>query len=83
MLLKRQFLARRHTQLPRDQIQASDQFLGHRMFDLKPRVHFQEIEFSGTVEQKLDGAGADIIDGARGGDRRFAHCCSQVGRNRW
>ena len=52
------------------------------MFDLKPRVHFQEIELSGTVEQKLDGAGANIIDGARGGDCRFAHCCSQVSRNR-
>ena len=80
VLLKRQLFARRGAQLPRHQIKPCDHF-GHRMLDLKPRVHFEEVEFSGTVEQKLDGAGADIVDGARGGDRRLAHLRPQLRRD--
>ena len=40
-------LARGDAQLPFDQIDAGD-FLGHRMFDLQPRVHFHEEDAVGA-----------------------------------
>ena len=53
-------------QLPFDQIDSSD-FLGHRMFDLQPCVHFHEPYAVGAqsfrrIGNKLDGARTDIID---------------------
>ncbi len=42
-----------------DQVDAGDRF-GHRVLDLQPRVHFDEIEFPVFIE-KLDGACAAIF----------------------
>ena len=52
------------------------------MLDLKPGVHFEEVEFSSLIEEKLDGAGADIADGPRGRDCGVAHSLPQFGRDR-
>ena len=49
------------------------------MFDLQASVHFQEIEAATAVEQKFHGAGADIVDGAPGLERGFAHGLAQLG----
>ncbi|MOA14674.1 hypothetical protein D3C78_1347930 [compost metagenome] len=68
----RQCLTIRNTELPFDQIQAGNIFR-HRMFDLKPCVHFHEIELAGRVEQEFHRSCTAIIDGAGGGDRRFIH----------
>ena len=48
------------------------------MLDLQSRVHLEEIEAvgaqpAGRVDDELDGAGADIADGARRRDRGLAH----------
>ena len=42
-LRKRQGLARRHPQLPLDEVKPGDHF-GDRMLDLEPRVHLHEVE---------------------------------------
>ena len=64
VLLQRQRLAERDPQLPFDEIDAGDQ-LGHRMLDLQPRVHLDEEDVL-AVGDEFDGAGADIVDRARG-----------------
>ncbi|MNL30552.1 hypothetical protein D3C87_1522940 [compost metagenome] len=43
------------------------------MLDLKPGVHFHEIELAGRVEQELHRSSPAIVDGAGGGDRRVVH----------
>ena len=48
VLVGQQPLPHRDADLPLDQIPAGDQ-LGDRMFDLKPGVHFEKIEFAGPV----------------------------------
>ena len=77
-----QALARRYAQLLSNQIKAG-YHLGHRMFDLKAGVHFQEIkgpilcidEFDSPCPAVFDGAGnsgsglADLIP-LLGGQRR-------------
>ena len=45
-LLERQRLAGRDPELPFDQVEAGHRF-GHRMLDLKPCVHLEEIEVAG------------------------------------
>ena len=79
-LLKRQSLAGCDPQLPFDQIKSGNR-LGHRMLNLQPRVHFEKVEFSQRIEQKLDGACVDVADGAGGGDCGLAHLCSQFCRD--
>src|SRR5690242_10791022 len=44
--------------LLKDQVNIGDRF-GHRMLDLNPRVHLDEIEFAALVE-KFDGPDAEI-----------------------
>src|SRR5437867_5663028 len=39
--------------------------LGHRMLDLDARVHLDEVEASVSVEEELDRARADVVDGRR------------------
>jgi len=51
------------------------------VLDLQAGIHFEEIEGARLVEQKLDGAGADIIDRLRCLDRRRAHLFAQFGRH--
>ena len=81
LLRQRQGLASGHGDLPRDQVQAGDA-LGHRVLDLQPRVHLQEIEMAVAVQQELDRAGADVVHGARRRHRRRAHFFAQRGRDR-
>ena len=47
VLRERQLLARRHAQLPLDEIEPRDH-LRHRMLDLQPRVHLHEVEAVGA-----------------------------------
>ena len=74
ILTERQRFAAGHAQLPFDQIDPGD-FLGHRVLDLKPRVHFHEPytvsaqPFAG-IGDEFDGACAFIVHRLGG-----AHCC--------
>ena len=71
-LFERQRLAAGDAQLLRDQIDAGDH-LGHRMFDLDARVHFEKVKGAGVVVvNELDGAGALVADAARQGRRSVA-----------
>ena len=49
LLARRQRFARRHAQLPFDEIVAGDH-LGDRMLDLQPRVHLDEVELTRHAE---------------------------------
>ena len=76
-LFERKLFARGDLKLPGDEVDAGDR-LGHRVLDLKPRVHFDEPEAvgtqtRGTVGDKLHRAGADIADRLRRRDRGGAH----------
>src|SRR5205807_10129516 len=62
----------RDADLPFDEIGAGDR-LGDRVLDLQPRIHLHEIEIlTVMLGDELDGAGADIADRTRRGDRHFA-----------
>ena len=81
LLRQRQLFARRDPELPGDEIEPGDLF-GHRMLDLKPRIHFDEPEAVrpqslAAVGDELDRAGADIADRPRRLDRRRAHLGAQ------
>ena len=80
-----QRLARGHAQLPFDQIEAGDR-LGHRMLNLKPRVHFHEPETVRAqpvraVDDKLDRARALVADGLGRAHRRHPHRLAHLGRH--
>ena len=64
-------------ELPFDQVEAGHRF-GHRMLDLEPRVHLEEIEVAGfeaarRIGDELDGACADITRGQRRLGRGLRH----------
>ena len=65
LLAQRQRLAGGDAQLPLDQVQPGDR-LGHRVLDLQPRVHLDEVEAARLVEQELDRAGVLVAGGQRG-----------------
>ena len=71
LLAERQRFAGGDAQLPFDEVEAGDH-LGHRMLDLKPRVHLEEIEAVG-IGDELHRAGAFVADRPRRRDRRAAH----------
>ncbi len=71
-------LASGDAQLPFDEIETRDHF-SDRVFDLQARVHFHEIEIALRVRDELDGARADITDGARGVTSSLAHRCALGG----
>jgi hypothetical protein len=73
---RRQLLARRHSQLPLDQIVAGDH-LGDRVLDLQPRVHLDEIEFL-VLHDEFDRAGADIVGRPCRPDRGRAECAAHI-----
>ena len=82
LLRQRQFFAGGDAELPFDEIEPGDR-LGHRMFDLKPRVHFDEPEGVGAqplgaVGDEFDGAGAAIADRLGGLDRGGADLARAV-----
>ena len=70
--------ARRHPQLPLDQVDPRDQ-LGDGVLDLQPGVHLQEMEVAVEV-QELHRARADVADRARGPCRGLAHARPQLRR---
>src|SRR6202521_1571435 len=61
------------------------QHLRHRVLDLDARVHFHEVERLVFVEQHLDRAGADVVDGLCALYRCVTHSVAQilVERNTW
>ena len=59
-------------QLPFDKIVTGDGF-GDGVFDLQTGVHFQEVK-AGCIHDEFHRAGADIVHGAGGINRGFAHC---------
>src|SRR5712692_10983632 len=77
-LRKRQRFARGDLDLRLDQIDAGHEF-GDRMLDLDARVHLEEVEVAVRVGEKLDGAGAYVVDRARGLDGDLAHRAAHLG----
>ena len=81
-LLERQRLASGDPELPFDQVEAGHCF-GHRMLDLKPRVHLEEVEVAGPqssrrVDDEFDRARADIARGQRRIGRGPGHCGARL-----
>ena len=77
VLRQRQRFAAGHAQLPFHQVQPGDHF-GHRVLDLKPRIHFHEIERACAVPvarlgDEFHRAGADVADRPGRGDCGRAH----------
>ena len=76
VLPERQLLARRDADHLLDQVEAGH-FLGHRMLDLQPRVHLEEVEALaarvGAVDDQLDRARANNIRPPGQRDRLLAH----------
>ena len=70
----------RDADLPLDEIGAGHHF-GHRVLDLQPRVHFQEVEGAVFVEQKLDRSRARVVDLAGNGRSRRRDPAPQVRRD--
>ena len=72
-----QRLALGDANLQRHQIEPGDH-LGHRVFNLQPGVHLEEIERAALLEQELHRAGTAVIDAARSLDRRRTHARTQL-----
>jgi S-adenosylmethionine:diacylglycerol 3-amino-3-carboxypropyl transferase len=79
-LAERQRFPRRDAKLLGDEIDPGHQ-LGDGMFDLEPRVHFEEIELATRVDRKLHGPGVDVTHRLRRGDGRRAHPLAQLRRH--
>ena len=77
-LLDRQLLAGCRADHEFDEIEAGNQ-LGHRMLDLKARVHFEEVELAIFVDDELDGPGAVIADGLGQHHGLFTHRLARGG----
>src|ERR1035441_4223284 len=82
ILLEWQRLTCRNAKLPLHQIQAGDH-LRDRMFDLKPRVHFHEVEAAFSIDKKFDGSRTDITHGARCLACRMADRLPKTGGEGW
>src|SRR3954453_16786970 len=84
VLRQRQLLARRHADHLLDEIQPRD-LVSHRMLDLQPRVHLEEVEALaagvGAIDDQLDRAGAIISDRPRQRDRLLPHRLAHFGRD--
>ena len=72
LLPDRKRFARRNPDHLLDEIDAGDEF-GHRMLDLQPRVHLEEIEAPVLPRDEFDGAGAVVTHGLGECDRLLAH----------
>ena len=72
VLPERQRLAPGDQDLQADEIEAGH-LLGHRVLDLEPGVHLEEVEGARGVQDELDGAGVVVADRPSRGDRRGAH----------
>ena len=71
-LRERQRLAGGHADHQLDQVEARDG-LGHRMLDLQPRVHLEEVEALVLADHELDRAGALVVDRLGQLHRLLAH----------
>src|SRR5262249_8334322 len=71
-LLERERLAGGDADHLLDQIDAGHE-LGHRMLDLQPRVHLEEIEARVLADDELDGAGGIVTDRLGQRDRLRTH----------
>jgi len=72
-----QTLASRHADLPLDEVRAGEHF-GDGVLHLQARVHLHEVEVLALVHDELDGAGADVVDGARGFAGRLANALARL-----
>src|ERR1700757_527575 len=81
LLNQAQRLAACDAQLQLDQIEPGDR-LGDGMLDLKPRVHFHEIELAALIEQELQRTRTLIAQRADGSDRDVPHPLPQPWRDR-
>ena len=82
VLLERQLLARRDTELPFHEIEPGDR-LGHRVLNLQSRIHLHEPvavrpQPVRAIGDEFHGAGADIADCKRCLHRRTAHRRAQL-----
>ncbi len=81
VLGEREVLARRHPQLPLDEVEAGDQ-LRHRVLHLEPGVHLEEEELA-VLEKELDRPGVDVSAGLghldRSGPHGGAHVVGEAG----
>jgi hypothetical protein len=75
-LRERQGLARRHPQLPLDEVLARDH-LRDRVLDLQARIHLQEMELPVRANDELDRSRAAIADGPCCCDGGLAHALPQ------
>src|ERR1700730_4692309 len=75
-LTGRQFLAGGRSDHLFDEIDAGNK-LGHRMLDLQPRVHFEEIEIFVFANDKFDRAGRIIVDRFCQRNRPFAQLAAR------
>ena len=81
VLRPRQLPARSDLDLPAHQIEPGAP-LGHRMLDLQPRIHLEEIEVARIpVDEEFAGAGADVADGLGGVHGHAPHLCAQLRRD--
>ena len=76
VLHKRQCLTARHTQLPLDQIEASD-LLRHRVLNLQARVHFHEVGLI-ALHDELHGTHAFVVDRLGSTHRTQAKLAAQL-----
>ena len=82
VLREAQRLAGRDPQLFVDQVDAIDEFR-HRMLDLQPGVHLEEVEPAFFVEDELDRPGIRVADAARrlDGGRPHLHAQGRIERD--
>ena len=73
----RKLAAFRDPHLLADEVEAG-RHLGHRMLDLYPSVHFEEVKVSGGIQDEFDGPGTAVTDGLCGGHRCRAHAGAKV-----
>ncbi len=75
-LTGRQFLAGSRADHLFDEVDAGDKF-GHRMLDLQPCVHFEEIEILVFANYKFDRAGRIVVDRLCQRNRPFAQLAAR------
>ena len=80
LLAKGQLLARRHLDLPLDQIDAGNHF-SDWVLHLDTRVDLGEVETLFAIDQKLECSGSSVFQRLRRADRRFVQPVAQFTRN--
>ena len=78
LLAQRQPLAGGDADHRLDEVDAGRE-LRHRVLDLEPRVHLEEIEIALAIDDELDGARGAIADRARDRERLLAHGAAGLG----